>query len=370
MKIKTITCHDVYNVGASLQAYALITYLRSLGHDAEIIDYKPDYLSHHFPIWGLNNHVFDKPVIREMYNIAKLPGRLKAKYGRRKREFDSFTKKYLPITDICYHSNEELKQKPPEADVYFAGSDQIWNTFFQNGRDPAFYLDFAPADSIRASYSASFATEEVPKVWRSRIADWIKQLDFVSVRESSGVELAKKLGAADAVQVLDPVFLLTAKEWTAIESGISKTKPYVLLYDFDRNTEMVKIARRIADQNGWKLYSILPCDQCDRCFRQEGPESFVWLVHHAQFVVSNSFHATAFSLIFQKQFIVFNRYEGINSRMRDLVRLVGIPDALLQSGQCAVPPRIDYKKVSPGLTEEINYAKKYIDRVLSSGVKQ
>ena len=83
MKIKTITCHDVYNVGASLQACALVTYLRKLGHDAQIIDYKPDYLSNHYPLWGLGNPAYDKPVIRELYNLAKLPGRLKARNGKR-----------------------------------------------------------------------------------------------------------------------------------------------------------------------------------------------------------------------------------------------------------------------------------------------
>ena len=128
MKIKTITCHDVYNVGASLQAYALVTYLRKLGHDAQIIDYKPDYLSNHYPLWGLGNPAYDKPVIRELYNLAKLPGRLKARNG--KAEYDRFTAEFLPLTPRRYTSNDDLKQNPPEADVYFAGSDQIWNCFF------------------------------------------------------------------------------------------------------------------------------------------------------------------------------------------------------------------------------------------------
>lgn len=164
MKIKTITCHDVYNVGASLQAYALVTYLRKLGHDAQIIDYKPDYLSNHYPLWGLGNPAYDKPVIRELYNLAKLPGRLKARNG--KAEYDRFTAEFLPLTPRRYTSNDDLKQNPPEADVYFAGSDQIWNCFFPNGKDPAFYLDFAPAGSVRASYAASFAMDDIPEEWK------------------------------------------------------------------------------------------------------------------------------------------------------------------------------------------------------------
>lgn len=166
MKIKTITCHDVYNVGASLQACALVTYLRKLGHDAQIIDYKPDYLSNHYPLWGLGNPAYDKPVIRELYNLAKLPGRLKARNGKRKAEYDRFTAEFLPLTPRRYTSNDDLKQNPPEADVYFAGSDQIWNCFFPNGKDPAFYLDFAPAGSVRASYAASFAMDDIPEEWK------------------------------------------------------------------------------------------------------------------------------------------------------------------------------------------------------------
>ena len=163
MKIKTITCHDVYNVGASSQAFALVSYLRKRGHDAQIIDYKPYNLSNHYPLWVLGNPAYDKPILRELYNLAKLPGRLKARNGKRKAEYDRFTAEFLPLTPRRYTSNDDLKQNPPEADVYFAGSDQIWNCFFPNGKDPAFYLDFAPAGSVRASYAASFAMDDIPE---------------------------------------------------------------------------------------------------------------------------------------------------------------------------------------------------------------
>ena len=154
MKIRTITCHDVYNVGASLQAYALQTYLKSLGHDVKIIDYKPDYLSKHYRLDVVGNPKYDKPFVREAYLLAKLPERLHAL--PRKKTFDSFTAKHLDLTRR-YTSNEELQADPPEADVFFAGSDQIWNPLFPNGKDPAFYLDFA-LHGIRASYAASFAS--------------------------------------------------------------------------------------------------------------------------------------------------------------------------------------------------------------------
>ena len=366
MKIKTITCHDVYNVGASLQAYALVTYLRSLGHEAEIIDYKPDYLSNHYPLWGLNNSAYDKPVLRELYNLAKLPGRIKACCSKRKKSFDAFTREYLPKTEQRYTSNDDLKQNPPEADVYFAGSDQIWNCFFKNGRDPAFYLDFAPVGSVKASYAASFATEDVAEEWKLQVRQWLSGMDYISVRESSGVEIVNRLGIPGAVQVLDPVFLLNREAWSAIEQKPEHMEPYVLLYDFDRNPETVRVAQKLAAEHGWKLYSILPCEKCDRCFSQEGPLTFLALVHHAEFVVSNSFHATAFSLIFQKQFVVFNRSESINTRMRDLVYLSGTGNRLISQFESTNLEVIHYGLVQHKLDSTIENSKDYIAMVLGA----
>ena len=91
MKIRTITCHDVYNLGASLQAYALQTYLESIGNEVQIIDYKPAYLSGHYQLWGNINPIFDKPLLKQLYLIAKLPERLLSL--KRKTIFDDFTKK-------------------------------------------------------------------------------------------------------------------------------------------------------------------------------------------------------------------------------------------------------------------------------------
>ena len=159
--IKTITCHDVYNVGAGLQAYALVTYLSSQGYDAEILNYKPEYLSRHYRLNTVSNPKYDKPLIRQMYLLAKLPRRLRALRSRKKKEFDLFSRQYLPVTQKKFHSNEELCAASPFADAYIAGSDQIWNPLFKNGKDPAFYLDFVKRGK-KIAYAASFAVEELP----------------------------------------------------------------------------------------------------------------------------------------------------------------------------------------------------------------
>lgn len=364
MKIKTITCHDVYNVGASLQAYALVKYLRSLGHDAEIIDYKPDYLRH-FTLFGSVSGKYNYPLIRKAYHIAKLPGRIKARHSQRKKEYDFFKHRFLPVTEITYHSNAELKQNPPIADVFFAGSDQIWNTLFPNGKDPAFYLDFVPDNAVKASYAASFATETLENSAEQNIKQWLKKLDYISVRESSGVKIVQQLGL-NAVQVLDPVFLLDENSWICVEKDLGLNQPYILFYDFDSNEKMCEFALKYAEKEHFKIYSILPSEIADRCFAHEGPDAFVYLVRHSKLVISNSFHATAFSLIFKKQFFVFNRNESINTRMLDLLECVGLSDRLIAGCYINDEKEICYKEVDKKLSEQINHSKKFIDVVLGS----
>ena len=360
MKICTITCHDVYNVGASLQAYALQTYLKSLGHDVKIIDYKPDYLSKHYRLDIVGNPKYDKPLLKQAYLLAKLPGRLRIL--PRKKAFDSFTAKYLDLTKR-YTSNEELKKGPPAADVYFAGSDQIWNPLFPNGKDPTFYLDFVQ-QGVRASYAASFAVDEFPQELREVTAQYLDRFDHIAVRETSGLSVLKTLGITNAVTVLDPVFLLDRVQWEAMaERPEGCEAPYLLVYDFDNSASVRRLAERIAAENGLKIYSIFDLPYAERCFPLCGPEAFLGLVQGAAFVLSNSFHATAFSVIFEKEFAVVERTEKINTRMRDFTAMLGLSDHMVTEGM-AIPFNTDWTAVNSRLKDKIDYSKAYIDEVL------
>ena len=364
MVIKTITCHDVYNVGASLQAYALVTYLNSMGHDAEIINYKPDYLRH-YTLFGSVSGRYDYPFVRQLFHIAKLPGRIKEKNSKRKKEYDYFTQKYLPVTDTEYSSNSELQKNPPVADVFFAGSDQIWNTIFPNGKDPAFYLDFVSDGAVKASYAASFATQTIEKNVEEKVKQWLSRLDFISVRESSGVRIIQDLGLK-ATQVLDPVFLLDTNAWLKIEKDLALNEPYILFYDFDGSKSMSDFAIKLARKKQCRIYSILPSAIADRCFAHEGPAAFICLIRNAELVVSNSFHATAFSIIFKKQFFVFKRTESINTRMTDLVEGLGLSNRLIESDNEFDEEQIDYSIAEKRLSEQIRHSKQFIEEVLES----
>lgn len=324
MKIRTITCHNVYNAGASLQAYALTAFLKEQGHAVQIVDYVPDYLRH-YRLWPqVNNPVYDKPLVRQLYKLAKFPGHLKGLVSRRKKCFDHFTRTHLSLTQKHYSTYEQLLQEPPQAELFLAGSDQIWNSFFPNGRDPAFYLQFVPEGAVRASYAASFAVPRLEAQYREQTAKWISELDHVSVRESSALEILEELGIAGGINVVDPVFLLSAEQWDQLCPVMDFGEPYLLVYDFDRNTELRRIALDLAQRHGLKIYSFQELDYSHRSFWNSGPIEFVQLIRGAEFVLSNSFHATAFSLIFKRPYLTVDREEGINTRMQDLNRLAGL----------------------------------------------
>lgn len=357
MKIHTITCHNVYNTGASLQSYALATYLKELGHKVEIVDYVPNYLRH-YKLWGdVGNPRFDKPVLRQMYSLAKFPGRLKLRLGARKRKFDRFTKAYLPLTRKHYSTFAELTQDPPRSELYLAGSDQIWNTFFPIGRDPAYYLQFAPEGSIRASYAASFAVHRIEPKYQAQSAARIGALDHIAVRETSGLEILRELGIDGGIQVVDPVFLLDTAHWDRLCPATASGEPYILVYDFDNNPVLRREALELAAKHGLKLYTLQDLGYGDRSFPKAGPIEFVQLIRGAEYVLSNSFHATAFSLIYRRPYLTVDRGEGINARMQDLNRLVG-----LENRAHADDP-IDWADVQSRLDARIAVSKHYLQQI-------
>lgn len=364
MKIKTITCHDVGNVGASLQAYALSSYLSALGHDVQIIDYKPGFKSKYDILFEVSNPRFDKPFVRLAYCAAKLPGRIKWLKSEKHKIFREFKQNHLPTTKL-YNSINALRADPPEADVYFAGSDQIWNPLLPNGKNPAFYLDFGSKDTVRASYGASFAVNAINEKIKPQISEWLENFDYISVREKSGLAILEDLGIKNAVNVMDPVFLISKEEWKKLnryDTGCG----YILVYDFDRCNKVKEAAIKLAAETDCKIYSIFDVDYADRCFSTKGPLEFISLVHNADYVISNSFHASAFSILFEKQFWVFNREEDINTRMQDLTDSLGISDRLVKDKEgITIASKIDYKSVYEKLNPMIDFSKDYINRVLA-----
>lgn len=358
MKVCTITCHDVYNAGASLQAFALAKYLQNKGHDVRIIDYKPIYLNSHYSLTRINNPKYDKPIVRTLYILAKLPARLKRIKSRKKIEFDQFKREYLRCTEKTYTSCEELASCPPECDALIAGSDQIWNPLFNNGKDPAFFLQFGDDGIRRISYAASFAVDSLPCEDEKRMEEWLKVFDSISVREQSGVKILKQMGYTGEA-VCDPVLLLCREEWLQL-IALSHERKHVFVYDFDNNPVIQELLNTMSDE----IVSYFPMPGV-ATIDESGPIGFLRNIVSAKLVISNSFHATAFALLFNIPFYVVERQENINTRMYDLLDGVGLSYRIVRSKRDTENLKpIEWEKVNHSLKPIIEKSMNYLDAVL------
>lgn len=372
MKINTITSHDVYNHGASLQAFALQRFLRSEGHEVKVIDYKPAYLNQRSRFTAISPYWASKTLlVRLAYYCYQLPKRLRWRLlGNCQREFDLFTQEYLPRTRR-YGNLEELRADPPLADLYLVGSDQVWNTVFWNGRDPAFYLDFGPSETARASYAASFGTSKISPGFEEFVEENLKRFDRISVREDSGLSILQELGFDQCEHVVDPVFLLDADQWCELkQSNLPKEEPYLLVYDFEGSREFENLAKSIAKDRGLKIFSISNSSKtkyADIDFYESGPRTFLSLIKNASVVLSNSFHATAFSIIFNREFWVVPRTkDGVNSRMESLLRSVEATDRIFQfplAWRGASPKTLHARSLQHGIERSKGYLRNLVGTI-------
>lgn len=366
MKIRTITCHDVNNYGASLQALALQTYLASLGHDVKIIDYLPSY-SIPYNMWKVHpsSHLYTLSKfshIVKLFCAARRYFQLKPTFGR-KRAFQDFNKKFLLLTRH-YNTYSELAQDPPEADLYIAGSDQIWRTNMDNGKDPSYYLQFGDLRTRRISYAASFGLPSITDGLDFLVRTYLSTFDAISVRERSGMTILDKLGV-QGTWVVDPVFLLNGTEWQdLLEIKERKIKePYLLVYDLNHGCmkeEKERFATDYAKAKGLKIVAIndvrnTPYAQIN--INDGSPVDFVNLIKNAEYVISDSFHATAFCTIMHTPFSVyFNRPQAV--RISDFLSMLGLEYRM--NNPKVMGTVIDWNKVQLLLDEQIKLSKDYL----------
>lgn len=345
MKILTLTTYQGYNYGASLQAYALQTFLKSRGHETEIIRFEPEYLMRYYSFWYVNpeSKLSKNAVTRILYRIMKWAHRRTTL--KRKHVFDFFNHHILKETAKTWKSSKELMNYPPTADLFLCGSDQIWNVLYEAGQDPVFYLEFVQ-EGKKASYAASFSFTELPEKHFRRIQYSLRKFDAISVREHQGKKLLDNM-EIQSTWVLDPVFLLPVSTWNSLIRQVDNktissfinyeelTEKYLLVYDFEGNEKLKAFAQKYAKQKGLKIYAItdrFPLRYADRNFKNAGPVDFVRMIKGCEAFLSNSFHGTAFSIIYHKPVFIFKReLHKVNSRMESLVTLFELQDCIVDN---------------------------------------
>lgn len=370
MKIRTMTCHHVYNYGASLQAFALQHYLESIGHDVKIIDYRlPCHVRYEFftprPGSKCAKIVSKYPYLK--YLLSPIANRGDLKMWGRKKAFDFFDKKYLHLTSR-YKTKEQLVSHPPHADVYIVGSDQVWNPTYPYWNDLGYFLSFGDKSVKRISYAASFGVASIPDSKNDYYKEQLSIFDRLSVREQSGVSIINHLGLS-AIQCIDPVFLLSEKEWIDTLGLKKQKRNYILVYDFLHNdSRMMDYVVRLSKETGLKIVSVNDYSDtpyADEQINDAGPIDFLTLILNAEYVICNSFHATVFSIIFRKRFVTFPLVGHSNSsRMKDILNMLSLDDLFNPSDLSYIRKTVDYDNIMVIMQSMIDKSKKYLNESL------
>jgi hypothetical protein len=224
--------------------------------------------------------------------------------------------------------------------------------------------------SSKSSYAASFSYIDIDEENKIRIANYLKDFKAISVREYHGLDILKSM-RLNGTWVLDPVFLLSEEEWKIQMTDFIKKEPYMLIYDFEGNKDLKNFAKEYAKKNGLKLYAIMdtyPLLYADKNFNNAGPKEFITLIFNCDAFVSNSFHGTAFSILFEKPVFVFNRHRHkVNSRMESLLTLFNMKGCLIQSheeAKNALNINFDYIKTKEILKNELLKSTTFLKELL------
>lgn len=343
MKAAIITLHRVYNYGSALQAYATQIIFERLGYETEIIDYITPQRTMRKLFLSTPDRLSGNFLKRMVYRTAKI-GSIYLKertFGRFARQSLNLTQKYITV--------EALEKAPPKADIYVSGSDQIWNSDYNKGVDRGFFLDFIPDDGYRISFVSSFGKTQLNQAEADITAQYLKKYKAISVREESALKMVENLGGHDAVCLVDPTLQIDKEQWLAMASPrLIKEKYLILMLLYNEDNHATEYARAIADQRGLELvklsWEMRRPPMVDKLMTHRSPADFLSLFHYADFVVTNSFHGLAFSINFERQFIVVPRNE-YNSRIDNLLRLTGLTERLVES-----------RKQLTIAKKEINYA--------------
>lgn len=348
MKVSVITLQNIKNYGSMLQAYATQELLKDKGFDVEIIDYTRPVAKfwNHILAYSTKNNIF----CRVIKTLILFPTEL-----RYAILWKSFKKKYLNSSSFSYTTNDELKSNPPIADIYCSGSDQVWNSGWNGGLLREFFLDFVPKDKPKYALASSIGMNQFNEAEKKELKSLLQDFKAISVRETSAVEMIKGLGIDNVQAVIDPTLTKDASFWKKLATSPKRKKPYILIYQLGKDHRIDEFAKFLNKKSGIEVVRI--CIRYDNIFRFGKSilipsfEEFLTLFANASYVITDSFHATCFSINFNRKFwcILPNMYQG---RIVDLLTMVN-------EKQRIVPT--DYTNID--VDRDINY--NYVNQVIA-----
>lgn len=325
MKIGILTLfHKSKNYGGVLQAYALCKYLKDQGHEAQQL------------LYCQKSTKINKTKITAKKIAEKVFDRIKRRvYKKRNQEIQKrMEMSFFDFRDSVSHSNrvytkENIGEAAPKYDAFITGSDQVWNP---NWHDTSYMLDFVDKGTPKISYAASFGVECFEPLFENILQKNLCDFRGISVREKAAQELLSPLLEQKVELCVDPTLLLSAKDWDEVASDRLMEAKYVFVYFLGNDPKMRRLAEQFAKEKGLRLVMIPDVigsyTKNDHKMKatfltQATPNDFVSLVKHAEYVLTDSFHACVFSLLYHKEFFVFERVgvQKMSSRIRSLTEM-------------------------------------------------
>lgn len=303
MKLILLTLHNVNNYGSVLQAYASQQIFESLGYECPILDY---YRKTNEP------ECFFRLLMKPSISFSKKKQYIRCFLGKSNKSdkvFTEFRRKYLHLTAEKYFGDKSVYDKPPVADVFISGSDQIWNPYYAEGIPFVFLGGFVPEGSRKIAFASSFGVEEIPSQLLESYRSFLQKYSAISVRESSAINILNSLNIKSSL-VLDPVLIVDPSMWESMSSERIINEEYILVYNVSHSDGMADYALRYAKKHRLKLVRI--CNDKFEFIRERTgmfifyprPEEFISLIKYATYIITNSYHCILFSLIFNKHFLI------------------------------------------------------------------
>lgn len=363
MKVGLFTFPNSISYGASLQMFALYHTVNKLGHSAEIINYYNAYMK-------AEKHANTRNLPPVKQRVKKLFRKLL--HGKLYRKFTAFEKeKMLLYPSKPFTDKQKLVEVGARYGAVICGSDQVWNPDITD-TDLSYFLDFCGEKTRRISYAPSFGIDEFSAEFREKIRGELAGFHAISVREAPGQALIKELLGIEAPIVSDPTLLVEKDEWEKLEEDCSSiNEEYILYYTIKSSGELFARCREFAEKAGLTMVvvggslarNLKNRDPRVRYTVDLSPAQWLRMIHQARYVVTNSFHGTAFSVIYRKDFYL-ELSSLTNSRLLQIVQALGLEDRIVRKGEAIAPSAIDYSAVEKRLSPLVDSSREYLEKAL------
>lgn len=354
MKIANITLTGLFNLGNRLQLYAMQQILGKYGEveNVEWLSPKSNCLA------PLKNDI--------KIGIKLFLSQFFTKYKRFK-SFYKFNKSNIKTSKIRLHNNRTIKKLNEKFDCFVTGSDQVWNPNLYFDDLYITMLGFTTQDK-KVAISPSIASDDLSEPQKDVFKKYLKDFKYLSCREKQGAEILSQMFNKEVVDLLDPTLMLDKEDWLKVANKPkfhTDNEKFMVVYFLGELTESYKyVIRTISEQYNLKVVNLL---DINNKYFSCGPSEFIYLISHCSLVLTDSFHASVFSYIFDKPFKIFNRLDSIksmNSRLVNLVQKLQLdPSVYFEFGQ-GVNIDFDCKYNKDVLKRERQIFNDYVEKVL------